>query len=409
MLFIFYDFRVIMMNITKKLITPNAILAVRNLSVLSFKELRCGEESCITNTKYLQRSNLPNIRNNAFRPVELKRNFCSKESLFSDSYVSEEWRQRLGNVNEMRDSIQAKFGESGIKQLVLEDLMNLIGIADNKDHLKMAADMIQHFFEEEYRVDAPNRNRIISSFVKRCCKLNELETAQDFWNQSHVEFSQKGKSTHVYYYTILYNHGKFEDIIEDYDKMTNQEQRNMEPLSLIVTAALGRMGTKEALNHMCHLVKKGSLTPGFKAKSIALCSYVAYNLKELGLAFDLCNSWRTSRKVEITNVKLAILIEAGKLKEATMFLKSLKTKDCAEKRKAFISFETMKKYTDAVKESNDEKLIKDAINLGEELDKFLIDSKLEEIVFERVHILSKEEKDKPSNEKQRVSELRNNH
>ena len=397
-----------MMHITKKLITPNVLVAVRNLSVLSCKELRFDEESCITNTKYLHRSNLPNIRNNAFRPVELKRNFCSIESLFSDSYVSEQWRQKLGNVNEIRDSIQSKFGESGIKLLVLEDLITFIGLADNKNHLKTSADIIQHFFEEEYRVDASNRNRIISSFMKRCCKLNEVETAQDFWNQGHVEFSQKGKSTHIYYYTTLYNNGKYNDIVDDYNKMSDQEKRNMDPLSLIVTAALGRMGTKEALNQMCHLVKKGSLNPGFTARSIALCSYVAYNLKELGLAFDLCNSWRTSRK-EITNVKLAILIEAGKLKEATMFLKSLKTKDCAEKRKAFISFETMKKYSDAVKQSNDEKLIKDAINLCEEFDKFLIDSKLEEIVFERVHIYSKKENDKPSNEKQRVSELRNNY
>ena len=398
-----------MMHITKKLITPNAIVAVRNLSVLSTKEFRFGEKSCITNIKYSRRSNLSNIRFNTFRSVELKRNFCSMESLFSDAYVSEEWRQRLGNVNEMRDSIQAKFGESGIKQLVLEDLMTFIGIADNKDNLKMAADMIQHFFEEEYRVDAPNRSHIISSFVKRCCKLNELETAQDFWNQSHVDFSQKGKSTHVYYYTTLYNHGKFNDIVEDYNKMSNQEQRNMEPLSLIVTAALGRMGTKEALHQMCYMVKNTSLNSGFKTRSIVLSSYVAYNLKELGLAFDLCNSWRQNSPKVITNVKLAILIEAGKLEEATMFLKSLKTKDSAEKRTAFICFETMKKYTDAVKESNDEKLTKDAINVCEELDKYLMELKLEEMVFEPMNIFSKKEKDRPSNRKQRVSGLTYNH
>jgi len=384
------------MMITRKLITPNAIVTVRNLSVLSCKEFRLGKESFITNTKYLYPSNLPNIRLNALWPVELKRNICYMESLFSDFYLEEEWKLKLGNINEMRDNIEAKYRKSGVKQLVVADLRNFIGIADNKDHLKTAADMIHHFFEEEYRIDAYYRTRIISLFLLRSSKLNELEIAQDFWNQSHVVSCQKGRKAYLIYYTSLYNNGNYNDLVEEYKKMSDQEKLNMEPLSLIVIAALGRMGTKEALNQMCHLVKKGSLNPGFTARSIALCSYVAYNLKELGLAFDLCDSCKTSRKA-ITNVKLAILIEAGKLKEATMFLKSLKTKDCAEKRKAFISFETMKKYTDAVKESNDEKLIKDAINLCEELDKFQIDSKLEEIVFERVHILSKEEKDKPSN------------
>ena len=160
---------------------------------------------------------------------------------------------------------------------------------------------------------------------------------------------------------------------------------------------------------MCKLVKIGSLNPYFKARSIALCSYVAYNLKELGLAFDLCNSWRASRK-EITNMRLAILIEAGKLEEATMFLKSLKTNDSAEKRTPFICFETMKQYTDAVKESNDEKLTKDAINVCEELDKYLIELKLEEMVFEPINIFGKkDEKDRPSNEKQRSSGLRYNY
>jgi len=213
----------------------------------------------------------------------------------------------------------------------------------------------------------------------------------------------------VYYYTTLYNHGKFKDIIEDYDKMTNQEQRNMEPLSLIVTAALGRMGTKEALHQMCSMVKNTSLNPGFKARSIALCSYVAYNLKELGLAFDLCNSWRQNSRKVITNVKLAILIEAGKLEEATMFLKSLKTNDSAKKRTAFLCFETMKKYTDAVKESNNEELTKDAISVCEMLDKYLMELKLEEMVFEPINIFrQKEEKGRPSNEKQKVSGLRYN-
>ena len=121
------------------------------------------------------------------------------------------------------------------------------------------------------------------------------------------------------------------------------------------------------------------------------------------------NSWRQNSGKVITNVKLAILIEAGKLEEATMFLKSLKTKDSAEKRTAFICFETMKKYTDAVKESNDEKLTKDAINVCEELDKYLMELKLEEMVFEPMNIFSKKEKDRPSNRKQRVSGLTYNH
>ena len=104
------------MIITKKLITPNAIVTVRNLSVLSCKEFRLGKESFITNTKYLHRSNLPNIPLNAFRPVEIKRNICSIESLFSDSYLAGEWKLKLGSINEKRDNIEAKYRESGVKQ-----------------------------------------------------------------------------------------------------------------------------------------------------------------------------------------------------------------------------------------------------------------------------------------------------
>ena len=392
-------------------ITPNEIMVVRNLSVLSRKELRPDLEKYATNRKRLHCLDISIFHLNALHPFNSKRNIYNAEHLATKFYfVANKKRLKIVNVNAFRHRIEEWFGSSGIKKLCVEDLKNLIIFAENKHHLRKAAEIIRIFFELEQRVKEHDRNTIVSSYLKMCNKLNEVEIGQNFWHQSHIEINKRRTWTIIFYYTFLYDNGKYNDIIEDYNTMSIKEKINYEPASLVVLAALGRIETKEALDQMCDILSKqiltnalGQVSIGLKSRSHAFCSWVAYKLKEYDRAYDLLisksdlPSHRLNSKV-CSNMTLAIQIETRKLEEATISFRALLNRDSHNsQQKPSICFDIVKMYSDAIKKLDNQELTKEAFRICQELitKGYLTDSNLEEIVFETIGIRSKKDQLRP--------------
>jgi len=233
--------------------------------------------------------------------------------------------------------------------------------------------------------------------------------AKRLWNQKYLDL-YKGKWLNIFYYSWLFENGNYIEIVDDYSKIPDETKVNLEPLSLVIIAALAKIETKEAFDQMC--IIRDKLKYGNQTRSIIFSSWVAYKLRNYGLAYDLLarsnvNSSRQRGFTIINNMKLAILVELGKINEATILLrKILKDANDNPRLRITICHDTMKKYTDAIRKTNEEHLKKDAIHICQELDSEAnLEFSLEEMIFRKVKIAKDGDKNIPH--KQENSRERN--
>ena len=214
----------------------------------------------------------------------------------------------------------------------------------------------------------------------------------------------------IFYYSWLFDNGNYQEIVDNYSKISDEAKVNYEPLSLVILAALAKTETKEAFQQMCDIQDKFSNIGNNKSRTCVLCSWVAYKLGNLGLAYDIL----TRPNVHlggwlIDNMKLALLLEVDKISEATILLRTMlkNANDYPRQREITLCHDTMKKYTDTVRATNEEELKKDAINICQELDAKanIVESSLEEMVFTRIRL--RKEVDKKFYNKRESSRDRN--
>jgi len=389
-----------------------AVAGTRSLSLVSRDDYKAVNGLNIKGIKNLSfRSNIPTFQINTPRFLDFKRNICNIDT-FTKSFNEASERKRVGNfenVSEMRENIEAKFREAGIDKLFYEDLENLLFIAENQTHLEMVANVSQAFFEDNYRLDASQKTSIVTKFIYTCYNLNEIEMAKQLWNQSFIDL-HKGKWLSIFYYSWLFDNGNYQEIVDNYSKISDEAKVNYEPLSLVILAALAKTETKEAFQQMCDIQDKFSNIGNNKSRTCVLCSWVAYKLGNLGLAYDIL----TRPNVHLSgwlidNMKLALLLEVDKISEATILLRTMlkNANDYPRQREITLCHDTMKKYTDTVRATNEEELKKDAINICQELDAKanIVESSLEEMVFTRIRL--RKEVDKKFYNKRESSRDRN--
>ena len=389
-----------------------AVAGTRSLSLVSRDDYKAVNGLNIKGIKKLSfRSNIPTFQINTPRFLDFKRNICNIDT-FTKSFNEASERKRVGNfenVSEMRENIEAKFREAGIDKLFYEDLENLLFIAENQTHLEMVANVSQAFFEDNYRLDASQKTSIVTKFIYTCYNLNEIEMAKQLWNQSFIDL-HKGKWLSIFYYSWLFDNGNYQEIVDNYSKISDEAKVNYEPLSLVILAALAKTETKEAFQQMCDIQDKFSNIGNNKSRTCVLCSWVAYKLGNLGLAYDIL----TRPNVHLSgwlidNMKLALLLEVDKISEATILLRTMlkNANDYPRQREITLCHDTMKKYTDTVRATNEEELKKDAINICQELDAKanIVESSLEEMVFTRIRL--RKEVDKKFYNKRESSRDRN--
>ena len=411
MKFLLNHFRTMMLQKTRRVMST-AVAGTRNLSILTQGDYKAVNGLYINGIKNLSvRSNIPTFQMDAPRFLDFKRNICNIDS-FTKNFNESSHRKRVGNlenVSEIRENIEAKFRESGIDKLFYEDLENLLLMAENQTHLEIVANVSQAFFEDSYRLDASQKTAIVTKFIYTCYNLNEIEMAKHLWNQSYIDL-HRGKWLSIFYYSWLFDNGNYKEIVDDYSRISDEAKVNYEPLSLVIVAALAKIETKEAFQQMCDIQDKVSSTVKDRSRTYVLCSWVAYKLGNLGLAYDILT--RPNVKSSgwlIDNMKLALLIEVNKINEATILLRTMlkNANDYPRQRGIRLCHDTMKKYTDSLRTTNEEELKKDAINICQELDAKadIVESSLEDMIFTRIRL--RKEFDKEFHNKRETSRDRN--
>ena len=389
----------------------------RNLSAVSLGDYKQVNWSYMHGIKNLSfRSKIPIVKVNTLQFLDPKRNICNIDAFTKRFNEQVECKNAyFDNKSEMRENIEAKFREAGIEKLFYEDIDNLLFIVENKTHLETVINVSQAFLEDDYRLDASQKTAFATKLIYSCYNLDEIEMAKHLWNQSYIDL-HKGKWLNIFYYSWLFENGNYKEIVDHYSKIPDEERVNLEPLSLVILAALAKIETKEALDQMCIIREKSSYVN--KIRSFTFSSWVAYKLKNYGLAYDLLTRANLkTRGLTIDNLKLAILVEVDKINEATIFLRTMLT-DANDnpQRRLTICHDTMKTYTDAIRKTNDEELKEDAIRICQELDAKanLVESSLEEMIFRKVDLRYKFKSDedkkfhkKPENSRDR-NEMRRN-
>ena len=403
------------------MLMPNVMTGTRNISALNWYGDKSAKESCTSYGKPLSYwSSMPTFNVNTLHSLGSKRNIYSSEDLTKDFCLHyQRTKARLKNISEMRESIETNFRESGITKLCNRDLEDLLLIAENKNHLIVVADIIRAFFEDHHRLNATQKASHVGNFLRLCHTLNEIDVARQFYNQNNT-YTFGITWTKIFYFSYLFENGHYNEIIENYTKLSDQVKDNLEPLSLVLLAALAKIETKAALEQMCDILDKRYEAYSFNHKSLSasLCSWVAYKLKNFGFAYDIlnsrCNKDTVYYEKGVNNMQLAILLELEKIDEATIFLrKLLKFANDYPNQKIVICFDIMKKYTDAIKKRNEQEFTTNAIQICQELDANtdLTDLSLEELVFAKQTINRSAKTDVKAKEntmkrKERIERLR---
>ena len=410
-----------MLRNTFKWNRPNETIGIKYLPSYIRKEYGSSKQSCNNYRKNNGGQKHLLILAKAFRSIESRRSIFTLADRFSIRLQTD--KLAIGDGCELRDRIETNFRESGINKLFAEDLLNILIRAEDAKHLQLIFDIIRTFLEDDCRLDVTERVSLVSTFLSMCIHLNELDTAKIFWNQSSIELYKRRWMT-LKYYAFLYNNGGYDEIVDEYDKkmvrLNETRIPNMfEPHSVVVLAALARLGTNEALGKMLNIIDKQSLRDkALKRKSIVLCSWTAFKLNNLGRAYDLLTSKLKygglfdDGDYGVYNLKLAILVDTGRLQEASVLLHSLLNRKAYNDSKTFrnvtICYDTMKRYTNAIKEQKEEDFIKDAIRICQAIDERanLTEFSLEEIIFQPIHLESRDfsqdrRRDRPRKEKER--------
>ena len=328
--------------------------------------------------------------------------FCQIfRSIYSDEYMKiDSFRHKcvqknlqLGNKNDLQTQLADSFSKNGIQNIFAQDLRNLIYLAETDCDLQQISDIIRAFVEDAYRLSANDKIEIISNFITQCKILKTVDIAKDIWNDKNVSI-YKRKNMINKYYVILYDHGYYTEIIEDFERadIFKGDNSNCENATrpfkdrdtLVVFAALAKIGTENAFSKMTQLIKEEHIV---FPRQLSLYSWLAVKLKKHGLANDAISKLKPGPLR--TNIRLDNFIEAGRTKEAILMLRSEMRPACNNELNPhwyMLSSHVIKKLAEAVQEQNNSELTKDLVRICHDLDLYgkITESSLEDLVFKPV-------------------------
>ena len=340
-----------------------------------------------------------------------------KLNIFTDSFLEIDTfqetckRQKLQvrDGYSLRVRLHKCFTNSGIQKIFADDLENLIYVAMDESHLQFIADIILAFMADKHRLLASEKKRIFSLFISQCKVLNAKDLAQVIWQDKSMEM-YKSKVAHMKYYMMLYEHEEYHAIVQDFENHHTANPNQRDRISILVLAALCRMGTDDALSKMPKIINLdkeeeflesgkdfGRYLSQAKSRSLFIHAFLALKLKKYGLSYDILRHPDITDSIAV-NIKVSILTELGRINEALLLLQThLELYDNSAHKferekenenpkkygKIKIVYDVMKRLTEAVKDENNAELSKDLVSICHDLDSKakLLNGSLEDIVL----------------------------
>ena len=336
----------------------------------------------------ISNSNKPPI--NSIYMSQIKRNIFDDKTVGIPQFEMRAVQAKLQvpDLEGLRNSVENSFRKSGIDNIFLEELRNVIQLVETENHLASIYPIIVAFFKDSYRLSAEEKVHILSIFLTSCIVHQSIDLARNIWNLKETKNYRK-KFAYLKYYTLLYRLEHYDEIVSDFGMNLDDTHLREQITFLPVIAALCKIGNQGALSKLSELIPtpQGSF-PSSQTRSVCMYAWLAMKLENYGLAYDLINKCETTSLTN--NVQLSILTEAGRLNDALLRLRMILKERAGYNHRSKkgintfrINFETMKKLTDKVKNEGNENLTKDFVLLCQEFDSQaeVVDESLEEMVF----------------------------
>ena len=327
---------------------------------------------------------------NSIYMSQIKRNIFDDKTVGIPQFEMRAVQAKLQvpDLEGLRDSVENSFRKSGIDNICLEELRNVIQLVETENHLASIYPIIVAFFKDSYRLSAEEKVTILSMFLTICIVQQSIDLARNIWNLKETKNYRK-KYTYMKYYTLLYRIEHYDEIVSDFGTNLDDTHLREQITFLLVIAALCKIGNQGALSKLSELISssQGSF-PMKQTRSVCMYAWLAMKFENYGLAYDLINKCIPTALTD--NVQLSILTDAGRLNDALLHLRMILNQRAGynnlskKKINTFrINFETMKKLTDKVKNEGNENLTKDFVLLCQAFDSQaeVVDESLEEMVF----------------------------
>jgi len=259
-----------------------------------------------------------------------------KRSFYEDYYDLEIVKElglkaqlQMKNPEDFQKSVEKNFHESGLKNIFLTEIDQYLKLAQSKDEMKEAVNILVVLMNNDLMFDAEQFQKILIYFLKKCYTYSCVEEAKQLWSTNLLRFGKNTNSKLMrLYLDILYSNGCYEDVIDEFDKsnfLFNGNVKGLQSLALISLSCF-KIGTRDSLKKNIQEV-----LPVYKGKFEAarfVLQYTAmhaFNLEEYALSMMYVQ--KLKERTRFTHpwhkdLEVMILIKTGKLVEAVAMFRA---------------------------------------------------------------------------------------
>ncbi|XP_045216759.2 uncharacterized protein LOC123566580 [Mercenaria mercenaria] len=215
------------------------------------------------------------------------------------------------------------------KKILTEDITTLLYLADNDDEFNFALEVIARYKELQEKQSFHTYFPVGIHALQMLYLHGKHDMAFKWFldEKYNVETSCRNRQCFMIMMDLLYEHGRFEDVVSLLTAADNYLDRKYPELTNLVLASLYRMNTRESLEKMMTFLNELCLDPVQLTNRCALLSVMlAYKQDEVELMleilqlpiFHVCSKKFIST---IPNMKILAYIELGRVEEAVDILK----------------------------------------------------------------------------------------
>jgi len=277
-----------------------------------------------------------------FSPVNRRLPVFQSKNLFSDSFhkvdvvQNEILREKTENSGTFKGLVRFKVNRRDQNAIDKKDLVKFLHLSEGEEDLNFCLTVLQRTISE----DQERSFELIWLYMQMCYIQNLPLQATMAWNDPVIRathYQTDRSRTSRLYLDLLFTNGKYSQVLDTFNNNFDRLVRKIDCITITCLACY-KLGTKSDLDAGLHILDH----PNYRVDSPHNVGYqaialLAYNLKELNVAYDLLVKYGSvdmgskSQKFKAHNVvrkhpvlptslMLLVLADLGWLEEAVMLL-----------------------------------------------------------------------------------------
>ena len=249
------------------------------------------------------------------------RNIFTKEylGLIILKGIEKEAHAKAGkNVTKIKERMMKTYSQDGIKGLTKNEIFNFIHLVDGEKDMADLCRILEEYFANT-TPDPKNKEKILSSAIGTCHLRSDLKYSRIMSQGAFFQTFDKNPLAILMHFQLLYDHGHHQELVDKFEKMSKKVKE-----TVIVMAALCRIGTPEAYKKATEIAKDKKLMPE-EGRTKVLFAWFSIQMGHYDIAIETLNKTKTPSKVSekrksfkvsskiSSNVYLFALVKSGKV------------------------------------------------------------------------------------------------